>query len=113
MRGSEYIDLRPLTTGGGGELSQTTINIIEQNTGTQVNIKQLFTEMVVTNGKVTRVYKYADSGKTTLLFDITINWVDELPSTIVTVNVDDTITTTTTLSNWVDGIPTNITKVES
>jgi len=106
------LDLRSIVS-GSGELSPTTVNIIEQNTGTQVNYKQMYTELVVTDGVPTRVYKYEDDTKTNLLFDITINWLNGVPSTVVSTNVDDSITTTTTLANWVDGIPTQITKTES
>lgn len=111
MTTQNIIDLRSKSTGSG--LSQTTINIIEQNTGTQVNYKQLYTELEVENSVPTKIYKYEDNTKSNLLFDITISWIDSLPSTITIVNIDDSITTTISLTNWIDGIPTQINKVES
>ncbi|MGD8305065.1 MAG: hypothetical protein PVF17_00290 [Ignavibacteria bacterium] len=111
MNKQDIIDLRSKSSSGG--LTQTTINIIEQNTGTQVNYKQLYTELEVESSVPTKIYKYEDNSKSNLLFDITINWADNLPSTITIINVDDDITTTISLTNWVDGIPTQINKVES
>lgn len=111
MRTKDVIDLRP-TTSGDGSLSPTTINIIEQNTGTQVNVKVLYTEITWVGGLPSVVKKYTDNTKAVQVYDITLNWLDGLPITVVSINLDDNITTTTTIE-WVDGVPSTINKVES
>lgn len=114
MIGTDVLDLRQSTSsGGGGSVPQSIINIIEQNTGTQYNVKVLYSEITWTNGVPTRVEKYTDSSKGTKVYDNTITWVGGVPTTIVSNNLDDGIITTTTNIVWSNGVPISINKVES
>lgn len=106
------IDLRRPATGSSGGVTQNIINIIEQNTGTQYNVKILYSEITWTNGVPTRVQKYTDSTKSTQVYDNIITWVGGVPTTIVTNNMDDGIITTTSIV-WNNGVPISINKVES
>jgi hypothetical protein len=108
----DILDLRSSALSGGGELSPTTVTIIEQNLDTQVDHKILYTEIEWLNGLPSVVRKYEDSTKTKQLFEITPTWIDGLPTQVVTNNLDDGIITTTTIT-WVDGVPTTINKEEA
>ena len=113
MTGTDWIDLRkPVVSGGSSGLSQTVINIIEQNTGTQVNKKVLHTELEWALGVPVRVRKWTDSGKTDQVYDVQITWLDGVPTTVLTNNLDDGIITTMTIA-WLDGVPVAVSKVES
>ncbi len=105
------IDLRRPATGSSGGVTQNIINIIEQNTGTQYNVKVLHTEIEWINGVPTGVQKYTDSTKSTQVYDNVITWTDGVPTTIVTNNMDDGIITTTSIV-WSNGVPISITKTE-
>jgi hypothetical protein len=111
MIGTDILDLRQNTSSGGGSVPQSIINIIEQNTGTQYNVKVLHSEITWANGVPTRVEKYTDSGKGTKVYDNTITWVGGVPTTIVSNNLDDGIITTTNIV-WSNGVPISITKTE-
>lgn len=100
------------STGGTGELPQSIINIIEQNTGTQIDAKILYTEIDWLNGSPSQIRKYNDSSKSIQLYEIDITWLNGLPSLVVSNNLDEGIITSTTFT-WVDGVPTSITKTES
>ena len=100
------LDFRQQSTGG---LSQSQINIIEANTGTQVDVRVGYTEVDWTNGVPTSIRKYVDDTKAVQLYLITITWVDGVPTTIVSNNMDDGIITTTTIT-WSNGVPISINK---
>lgn len=110
MTGTGVIDLRKSTAGGGG-VSQTIINIIEQNTGTQYNVKVLYSEITWSGGVPVGVKKWTDSSKTTQVYDITITWLGGVPTQVLTNNLDDGIITTTTIT-WLDGVPVAVNKTE-
>jgi len=99
LKGTQVVDLRNAssTTGGTGELPQYLINIIETNTGTQVNVPIYYTEIDWINGVPEVIRKYTDSNKGTIVYTITIEWSSGVPNTITTVNHDDNITTVTTI----------------
>ena len=110
IKGNDVIDLRKATEGSGtGELPQYIINIIEQNTGTQVNQLILYTEIDWISGNPEVIRKYNNSSKTLLLYTITITWLDGNPTTIVIINHDDSITTAISIY-WSGGVPINISK---
>ena len=111
VRGSNTIDLRKTTsTGGGtGELPQYLINIIESNTGTQVDVPIYYTEIDWLSGVPSTIRKYTDSGKGTIVYTITIEWSSGIPTTITSINHDDGITSITTIY-WSNGMPIQITK---
>ena len=111
LKGSQLIDLRQQAGGssGTGELPQYLINIIESNTGTQVDVPIYYTEIDWLNGVPSVIRKYTDSSKTTLIYTITIEWSSGVPETITTINHDDNITTVTTIY-WSNGIPIQIIK---
>ena len=111
IKGNDVIDLRMVVDGGGGtgELPQYIINIIEQNTGTQVDVPIFYTEIDWLDGVPSVVRKYDSVAKNTLVYTITFTWVGGLLENVVSVNHDDNITTTTSLF-WSGGVPINITK---
>ena len=112
IRSNNFIDLRkPTTSSGGSGVTQQTINIIEQNTGTQYNVKVLYTEIEWVNGVPDRITKYTDSTKTTMVYDIHLQWLDGVPSQILINNLDDGIMTTVDLV-WSNGVPISINKTE-
>lgn len=120
-----FIDLRTTISGGGtvgppgpagppgppGTIDQATLDIIEQNTNTQTNVKLLYTEIDWLNGLPSNIRKYEDNTKLNQVYDITITWANGLPSTISSNNMDDGINTITTFT-WLNGVPTSITKTE-
>ena len=111
--GTNYDFTTVSSTGGGtGDIPQSIINIIEQNTGTQVNIKVLHTEIDWSNGLPVQVRKYQDSSKLVQLYDIDITWNSGVPSQVVSNNLDDGIITTINIT-WLNGVPTSITKTEA
>lgn len=112
MTGTNVIDLRKPAASSGGGVSQNIINIIEQNTGTQYNVKVLYSEITWSGGIPVGVKKWTDSSKTTQVYDITITWVGGVPVQVLTNNLDDGIITTMTIV-WSNGVPISINKVES
>jgi hypothetical protein len=106
----DFTQVYAVTSSG---LSQTIINVIEQNTQTQVNKKVLFTEFTKVAGLIQQVRKYQDSTKTVQLYEVDVTWVSGLPQTIVVNNMDDGIITTTTIGWGSDGTPDSINKVEA
>ena len=109
MTFSGFWDFRQPTGGGGGGLTQGQINIIEQNLGTQIDTPVGYTEIEWTNGVPTNVKKYVSSDKATMLYNVDITWVDGVPVTVTSANLDEGITTTTSIS-WDGGVPININK---
>lgn len=110
--GTNYDFTTVSSTGGTGDIPQSVINIIEQNTGTQVNIKVLYTEVDWLNGVPTSVRKYVDNTKAVQVYLITITWLNGVPTQVVSNNMDDGIITTTNIT-WLNGVPVTINKVES
>jgi hypothetical protein len=99
------------TSSGTGDLPQSIINIIEQNTGIQVETRIMYTEIDWINGSPSQIRKYEDSSKLNQLYEIDITWANGLPSLVATHNLDEGIITNTTFS-WLDGVPILITKTE-
>jgi len=112
MIGTGVIDLRKPTASSGGGVSQSIINIIEQNTGTQYNKKVLYSEIEWNLGVPVRVQKWASSSKLDMVYDITITWFGGVPTQVLTNNLDDGIITTMNIV-WNNGVPVSINKVES
>ena len=88
-----HFNFVPTEVGEG--LSQATINIIESNTGTQVDHKQQYVDMTLdANGKPSIIKVWEDDTETKLLWTTTFTFVNGKPSQIVKVNEDDGITET-------------------
>ena len=104
-------DLRAPSSGSGGGIPQSIINIIESNTGTQTNVRVLYTEIEWLDGVPVKVSKYTDSGKGTKVYDITIVWSGGVPTSVVSNNLDDGIITTINIT-WENGVPISINKTE-
>lgn len=96
--------------GGDGTFTQTVINIIEQNTGTQVSVEEGYKQITWVGGLPYTVEVWEDSSKTKKLWTNTYTFTDGVPTTVVVVNEDDGITTTETIV-WLDGVPVSMTKV--
>ena len=107
----KHYDFIPPSTGGGG-LSQSIINIIEANTGTQTDVPIMETDFIETDGKLTQVLTYGDTGKTLLVYTINLVWTNGVPTSVVSINHDDNITKTTILT-WYNGSLTNVSNVMS
>ena len=105
------LDFRNPVSGSGG-LDQQTINIIEQNTGTQVDTRVLYTEVEWLNGVPTSVRKYTDNTKAIQVYLIAITWLNGVPTQVVSNNMDDGIISTTNIT-WLNGVPVSIDKVVS
>jgi hypothetical protein len=112
IKSTNFIDIRkPTVSSGGGSVTQQTINIIEQNTGTQYNVKVMYTEIDWLNGVPVEVNKYDNSSKTNHIYNITLSWLDGVPTQIVINNLDDGIMTNVDLV-WSNGVPISINKTE-
>lgn len=107
-----HYDFIPPSTGGSSGISQSIINIIEANTSTQTDVLVVETDVTYTNGVPTQVLKYGDVGKTLLVYTINVVWTNGVPTSVVSINHDDGITKTTTLT-WYNGSLTNISNVMS
>lgn len=90
--------------GSTGEISQYITNIIESNTGTQVDVRVGYTHTTKSGGVVTQVNKYVDNTMTQKVYQIDFTWnVDGTPNVITRINLDDNITETIVFE-WVDGV---------
>lgn len=107
-----HYDFIPPSTGGSSGISQSIINIIEANTSTQTNVLIAEVDMIETNGLLTQVLKYGDNAKTILVYTINLVWTNGVPTSIVSINHDDNLTKTTTLT-WYNGTLTNVSNVMS
>ena len=110
LKTGKHFDFVPEAAPAGSGLDPATIQVIESNTKTQVNVKQNYTEITWVNGLPSLIEKYANNTKAQKLWTITPTFVDGLPTQIVAVNEDDAVTETTTLV-FVNGVPITITKV--
>jgi len=101
--------VEPSQVGDGLTAAETII--IEGNTGTQTNYPENYTAISWNpDGTPALIEKYEDDTMFRKLWTITPTFTDGLPTQVVTVNEDDNITTTTTIT-WVNNLPTEITKV--
>ncbi len=107
-----HYDFIPPSTSGGSGISQSIINIIEANTGTQTDVFIAEVVMIETLGKLTQVLKYGDTAKTILVYTVNLTWAGDLPTVIQFINHDDNLTKTTTLT-WYNGTLTNVSNVMS
>lgn len=101
-----------VTNGGtsGGGLDQSIINIIESNTGTQVDVRVGYTQTIKTNDIITQMNKYVDNTMTQKIYQIDFTWnVDGTPDVITRANLEEGITEAITFE-WVDGVA-NINRV--
>jgi hypothetical protein len=96
--------LSPVSSSGVGTatLSQSVINIVESNTGSQVNKYVNYTEVDFLNGVPSVVRKYVDSTKVDLVYTITLTFSAGILSTVQSINHDDGFISTKTFT-WVDG----------
>ena len=101
--------LAPASSGGTGTSSipQNIVNIIEANTGTQTDALIVEVDVTYANGVPTQVLKYGDAGKTLLLYTINVTWANGVPTSVVSINHDEGITKTTTLT-WYNGSLSNV-----
>ena len=99
-----YFDFKTPASGGGGTvvLPQSTINIIESNTGSQVNKYVNYTEVDFLGGVPSVIRKYVDNTKVDLVYTITLTFIGGVLSTVVTVNHDEGFTSTKTFT-WTGG----------
>lgn len=86
------------SSGGGGTatLSQSTINIIESNIGSQVNKYVNYTEVDFIEGVPSVVRKYVDNTKVDLVYTITLTFINGVLSTVQSINHDDGFISTKT-----------------
>ena len=104
-----FLDFRQPTSGGDGGLTQSQVNIIEQNLGTQIDVPVGYTEVEWANGVPVNIKKYVSSDKAIMVYNISIVWASGNPAQITSENLDEGITTVTTIT-WTDGVPTSVNK---
>jgi len=94
----------------GGDIAAKTVRIIEHNTQKQINYNEGYKEIAWANGLPSTVGVWVDSSKAKKLWTYTYTFTGGVPTTIVTKNEDDGITTTKTIA-WTNGVPTSITEI--
>jgi hypothetical protein len=105
-----YYDFTSASSTSSGGLEQSVINIIESNTGTQVNVRVGYTEITWdSNGLPSMIEKYSDSSKANKIYTITPVFIAGLPSTVTTVNHDDGITEVATFV-FTNGLLSSVSK---
>jgi hypothetical protein len=96
--------LTPASNNGGSTatLPQSVINIVESNTGSQVNKYVNYTEVDFINGVPSIVRKYVNNTKIDLVYTITLTFSAGLLAIVQSINHDDGFTNTKTFT-WIDG----------